>query len=333
MKMKERFDLEEKKLIEILNRFKPKKVLIQIPEGLKKDIFEIIKPLEKRGIEVIISGESCWGACSLALDEAKKFKVDLLIHYGHTKFFKTNFPVAYIEIVDKKNLDKLIERSLEKLEKYKRIGLSFSIQHKEQIRNVTNLLKRAGKEVFLSKKRGLVEYEGQIVGCQYLGLKEIKNNVDCFLVIGNRFHGLGAALAIPKKKVFLVDSYNEVIEDMDELKEKTINQRFFSIEKFKSAKKIGIIIETKFGQNFGNSKIIKEKIERKKKKALIITMSEITPEKIMNFYNIDSFVELACPRIATDDYYKYQKPLLTYKEALVGLDEKKWEDLFEEGFI
>jgi len=53
----------------------------------------------------------------------------------------------------------------------------------------------------------------------------------------------------------------------------------------------------------------------------------------MSFYNIDCFVELGCPRIAIDDFSKYQKPIVTFKEALVGLGEKTWEELLKEGFL
>ncbi|MEM4605884.1 MAG: diphthamide biosynthesis enzyme Dph2 [Candidatus Pacearchaeota archaeon] len=331
--MKERFDFEEKKLLEKIEKIKPKKVLIQIPEGIKKELFELIKPLEKRGIEVIISGETCWGACSIAVNEAKNLGVDLLIHYGHAKFIDSDFPILYIEIKDKTKLDKLIKSSLKYIKEYKKIGLSYSVQHKEQINNIIKILEKERKKVLLSKKKGLVEYEGHIVGCQYEGLKEIKKEVDCFFIMGNRFHALGAALAIPNKPVFLLDTYNNEIKEMGELREKIIKQRFISIEKFRKAKKIGVIIETKLGQKFGYPNFVIEKIKEKKKKPVLITMTEITPEKIMNFYSIEAFIELACPRIATDDYYKYPKPILTYKEALVGLDEKKWEDLFEEGFI
>jgi len=62
-------------------------------------------------------------------------------------------------------------------------------------------------------------------------------------------------------------------------------------------------------------------------------MNEITPEKLMNFYHVDAFVELACPRIAVDDYAKYEKPILTYREALVILEEKSIEELIEKGFV
>jgi 2-(3-amino-3-carboxypropyl)histidine synthase len=62
-------------------------------------------------------------------------------------------------------------------------------------------------------------------------------------------------------------------------------------------------------------------------------MNEVTPDKLMNFYSVDGYVELACPRIAVDDVAKYNKPILTFKEALVALGEKSWEDLIKEGLI
>ena len=65
----------------------------------------------------------------------------------------------------------------------------------------------------------------------------------------------------------------------------------------------------------------------------MITMSELTPDKLMNFYHIDAFVELACPRIALDDFAKYEKPILTMLEAMVGIGEKSWDDVLENGIV
>ena len=62
-------------------------------------------------------------------------------------------------------------------------------------------------------------------------------------------------------------------------------------------------------------------------------MSELTPDKIMNFYNIDAFIELACTRIAIDDFAKYPKPILTFKEALVALDVKSWDEILKIGIV
>ena len=62
-------------------------------------------------------------------------------------------------------------------------------------------------------------------------------------------------------------------------------------------------------------------------------MDEVTQDKLTNFYNIQGFIELACPRIAIEDYGKYDKPIITYRESLVVLNEMKWEDLLEKGFL
>ena len=101
----------------------------------------------------------------------------------------------------------------------------------------------------------------------------------------------------------------------------------------KEAKNVGIIVEIKPGQQFGSPKYLLKKLRAAGKTAVVITMSELTPDKIMNFYSIDAFIELACPRIALDDFAKYHKPILTFKEALVALGEKTWDDILESGIV
>ncbi len=81
------------------------------------------------------------------------------------------------------------------------------------------------------------------------------------------------------------------------------------------------------------SKILIEKLKDQGKNVIIITMSELTPDKIMNFYNIDAFIELACPRIAIDDFAKYPKPILTFREALVAVGELSWNEILDKGIL
>ncbi|MEM3091101.1 MAG: diphthamide biosynthesis enzyme Dph2 [Candidatus Pacearchaeota archaeon] len=325
-------DFEKEFLIKELKKRKPKKVLVQLAEGIKKNAPEISDWIEDLGIECIFSGETAWGACSIAIQEAEALGVDLIIHFGHAEFIHTNFPILYIEVKDILNLNHLLGKSLKFLEKYERIGLSYSIQHRHDIKNIKNFYEKKGKKIILSKKIGNVAYEGHIVGCQYEGLRAIQNDVDCFVVLGNQFHSMGATLAV-QKPVILIDVYNNEIRTMEGLRNKILRQRLISIEKLKEAKNVGIIIEIKPGQKFGSPKYLLEKLRKNGKKTIIITMSELTPDKIMNFYNIDAFIELACPRIALDDFAKYPKPILTFKEALVALGEKTWEEILNSGIV
>ena len=325
-------NFENEKLIRELKRIKPKMVLIQLPEGVKQNALEIKKIFSDLNIECVFSGETCWGGCSIAVDEAKSINADLIVHFGHVEFVKINFPVLYIGIKDELNLIPLLKKSLKEIKPFKKIGLSYSIQHLHDAKKIIDFYKSNGKEVLLSKKKGMVAYEGQIVGCQYSGLKEIENKAECFIIIGNNFHSMGASLCV-NKPVFLVDVYNNEIKNMKSARDKILKQRIISVEKFKEAKRIGIIIGIKQGQKFGSPKFLINKLEKLGKKVIIITMNEITPSKLINFYNIDAFVELACPRIAIDDILMYNKPLITFKETLVALGEKSWDDILNEGLM
>jgi len=325
-------DLEFEKLERELKKRKPKKVLVQLPEGIKIHALEVAEKIQKLGIKVVFSGNTCWGGCSADPQEAKLVEADLIVHFGHAPFYEVNFPIIYVEIKDKINLIPLLKKSLSKIEKYKKIGIAYSVQHRHDLEKIKTFYEKNKKKIILPKKVGRAFYPGHVVGCEYGGLKLIQDQVDCFIIIGNRFHSLGASLAV-KKPVFLLDVYNNEVSNMELFKEKIIKERIISIEKAKKAKVFGILIEVKPGQKFGNPDFLLEKFEGKGKKAILILMNEITPEKLMNFYHVDAFVELACPRIAVDDYAKYEKPILTYREALVILEEKSIEELIEKGFV
>ncbi len=325
-------NFETEYLIKELKKIKPKKVLVQLPEGVKQNAFEIAKVFSDMGIEAVFSGETCWGGCSIGVEEAKSSGADLIVHFGHAKFIDVDFPVLYIEVRDELDLIPLLKKSIKELKDFKKIGLSYSIQHRHDVDKIINFYKENGKEIVLSKKKGMVAYEGHIVGCQYRGLKEIENEVEAFVIIGNNFHSMGAVLSVAKP-VFLVDVYNHEIKNMNGVREKILKQRAISISKFKDAKNIGIITEIKPGQKFGAPELLINKLKSAGKNVILITMSELTPDKLMNFYYVDCFIELACPRIAVDDYAKYRKPIITFKEALVGLGEKTWEEILEKGII
>lgn len=325
-------NFENEKLLKELKRLKPKKVLIQLPEGIKQNSFDILKTFQELKIEAVFSGETCWGGCSVAVDEAKAVNADLIVHFGHSEFTKIDFPVLYIEIKDEINLVPLLKKSLKELKEFKRIGLSYSVQHLNDVKSIVNFYEENGKEVMLSRKKGRVFYEGQIVGCQYSGLKEIESDVECFVIIGNNFHSLGAAISV-EKPVFLIDVYNNEIKSMKGVRDKILRQRILSVEKFKEAKNIGIIIGIKEGQKFGTYTDLIEKFEKAGKNVLAITMNEFSQDKLINFRNIDAFVELGCPRIAIDDFSKYNKTLITYNEALVALGEKSWDEIIKKGIM
>src|SRR5579863_3832452 len=104
------------------------RILLQFPEGLKDKALVHARELEREGNEVFISASPTFGACDLALDEAKTIKADKLIHFGHGEFHKVDFNVEYIEYKIDADLG-ILEETLEYIKNYETIGLITTIQH------------------------------------------------------------------------------------------------------------------------------------------------------------------------------------------------------------
>ncbi len=84
--MKEDFDLELEKIVNKIKEKNYKRVLIQLPFGLKPKALEIAKYIkENTEAEVYIWGGSAYGACDIPIG-VSKFGIDLLVHFGHAMF-------------------------------------------------------------------------------------------------------------------------------------------------------------------------------------------------------------------------------------------------------
>ena len=329
------FDFEEDFVIKEVFKRKAKKILLQLPEGLKPYGFRISNKLEEEtGALIYVSARPCYGGCDLAIKEAEDLEVDLIIHYGHAPFIKNpTIPVIYIKTKIVMTGNAFLKKIEEKFCHKERIGLAATVQYLHLMEDVKKILESQGCDVVIPPKTGVVEYPGQILGCEYSHLKQISSKVDCFLLIGSMFHSLGASLMV-NKPVFSLDPLKERIESMEKLKNKIIKQRYANISKASDMDKFGILIGTKVGQ-FNHRMVLKAKelfIECGKK-TLIIVVDEVSPDSINNFMDIDVFVNTTCPRIAIDDSKRFNKPILTMKESLVVIGKLKWESLIENGFF
>ena len=74
------FKINISKAIKEIKDSKAKTVLIQLPDGLKPKATEIANQLQDYANIYIWSG-TCFGACDIP-----KANVDLLLHFGHTKW-------------------------------------------------------------------------------------------------------------------------------------------------------------------------------------------------------------------------------------------------------
>jgi len=295
-------------LVEQLKQRKAKKVLLQLPEGLKSKSAEIAEFLEKSGIAAVVSAEACYGACDLRDHEAKVMGCDLLVHIGHNKFyidFETAVPVLYYPYYIPYQLNGVDFSSI----KEKRIGIVTTIQHMSLLKDVKDLLEQQGKEAVIG---------GQILGCWFVNAKKIEDSVDAFLFVGSGvFHPLGIKT---EKPLYTYDLETHELEKLDlTLAEK---RRYALIYKCKDAKTFGILVSTKAGQKelLGKAERVRAYLKEKDKRAFIIIMDEITEQKLQAL-RLDAYINTACPRLMDDHF---TKPLINAEDV-----PKIFEDPFE----
>jgi len=98
------------------------RILLQFPEGLKDKALEYASKLEKEGNEVVVSASPSFGACDLAIEEARKIKADKLIHFGHAEFKHVDFNVEYVPYAIDADLS-ILPSALTQLAQYKKLCL------------------------------------------------------------------------------------------------------------------------------------------------------------------------------------------------------------------
>src|SRR3990170_5183614 len=181
---KSTFDFEEKRLKEEIKKRGAKRVLLQLPEGLKAESPRLASVVEKMGAVAIVSADPCYGACDLAVQEAESLDAGLLVHFGHTEMMpQRHVPVVYVEVKTALSVKPCVKKALPLLKLWKRIGLVTTVQHVDMLGEARATLLDAGKGVVVGNT-GQLKYAGQVTGCDYSNATAIAKDVDVFLFIG-----------------------------------------------------------------------------------------------------------------------------------------------------
>jgi len=329
--MKVIFDLEEGRLREEIIRRGAKRVLIQLPEGLRSEAPRLASIVENAGALAIVSGDPCYGACDLAISEAESLSADLIAHYGHSALPTLwRLPVVYFEARARIDVNKVVMESLAFLEQWKRVGLVTTVQHIDKLEEAKTILAEAGKTVLVGNA-GHLPYPGQIMGCDYSNAESIRDGVDAFLFLGGgTFHAIGLAIAVMKPTV-IADVYEGRIRSIELEVQKIIKKRWMLLSKAKECRNFGVLIGLKPGQKDIKSALkIKDLLVEDGKNVTLLALREINNSVLLQFPTLEAYVDTACPRLSFDDF---QKPVLTINEALTMLGKIKWESLLTEGWF
>jgi 2-(3-amino-3-carboxypropyl)histidine synthase len=336
--MSQQYDLELDKIRDLVQKKLYTKILVQMPEGMLglplKMIFEEFNSLDT---EFILSGDSSYGVCDIAIDLAIRLECDLLIHFGHTEF-------GFEEMITSKggkkldimlvpssvpyNISSFSELLLEELNSLKwfNIGLVATAQHLNLIKDL---------KVFLISKgfKPVIKRDGQILGCNLINIRYDIDNIDGIISLhAGNFHTYGLILstAIP---ILQLDPYSGKMNFFGEKdRNKLIQKRYSIIHKAREAKFWGVLSSTKIGQYHPHQIKQAEKLLIKHNKSKISIIAEnLNHKSLSNITWIEAWVDTACPRLI-DDQVSYPVPILNFKEFLYLFNEMSWNDLLKNGF-
>jgi 2-(3-amino-3-carboxypropyl)histidine synthase len=325
--------IDENRIFQIIESRKPKYVALNGPEPLLPKIQLVSEKIERKfDIVSYIIGERSWGSCDLNTHAAEMLNADVLFNIGHTISFE-NFgdKVFMINAFDDISFDKVAVKCANSLKsKFNTISLVTDSQHIQQIPAVKKIFEEYGFSVLIGKGKGQLN-SAQVFGCEFHPVHSIATKIEAFIFLGqSRFHSIGVALST-ERPTYMLDPYFEEFLLMNGEAEIIKKKSILSVYKSLDARKIGIIIGLKEGQ-FANIKALEIRKELTKLgiDTQLIALTEISNEKLQNFKELDAFIQVACPRLGTDNYFS--KPVLSVPQslALIKLLKKEpIEDFFK----
>jgi 2-(3-amino-3-carboxypropyl)histidine synthase len=308
-----------------------KTIAVQVPEGLKRSIFPLVEYLEREtGAIVLVCADPCYGACDVVNYELKNMDVDCVIHLGHLEIPTVeNFwiPTLFVNAISTLDVSPVVEKAVPSLVGT-RIGVVTTAQHLPMLEIAEAVLKKHALEPVIPQGDERMGAKGQILGCNFSAGTSIANHVDSFLFIGSgMFHPVGLLLST-RKPVIAADPYTNTVkkQEIEDLKNNLLRQRYGAILAARNARKFGILIGVKRGQQrLKLALTIKTMLDAAGKTSFFITLDDFSYEALQGFSDLECYVSTACPRIAIDDYNMYKKPIITPMELEIVLGRREWE--------
>ena len=286
----------------IAKKIKERRILLQVPEGLKTEVPKIVEILERHGKEVIVDIDPTYGACDLRINEMKAVNAEAILHIGHAPMF--NYPnVYYVEWRRDADIE-AVERSIKEIAR----GRRFCLATTANLRWVLEKLKNIEGAV-VGKGSWRIPLEGVVLGCDTSAC-DVDADINIFVGDGY-FHPL-AIWVNTKRPTFVVypDGRWEEVSF-----ERLVRKRLALLGSI-SGKRVGILVSSKIGQN--RWPLARELYDLAKEKGYIprIYVSDYIDPLYLLGLEEDFFVYTGCPRVPIDDAERYDKPLLTPEEFL-----------------
>ncbi|MGA1792313.1 MAG: diphthamide biosynthesis enzyme Dph2 [Thermoplasmatota archaeon] len=335
------FDVDIEGMIELLKEKNYEKVLLQVPEGLKRGALSLAEHIERETrARVFVDAEISYGACDHAGTRARLLGIEAVLHLGHAEipsmssecsvpvhFFPTFMKIEMGPIL--RGLEEVLERS-----KDKRFGIATTVQHVGAMEILKDELKKRGRMGVVGGPGSREDLPGQVLGCSFHSPRSVSQEVDSYIYLGTgNFHPVGMVNAV-KKPVWGIDPMTGAVTGYGEKDlEDFLRKRWAAISKarewIEKEGRIGIVLGTKPGQKREAlaGDILNTCLSKGCRTSMLV-LDHVDPMKLRSL-GVDVAVITACPRIAYDDISRYISEnvvVVTYQEALIALGVEEWEN-------
>ena len=306
--------IDEERIFKEIEAKKPASVSLNGPDGILPQVQETAMNITRRfGIPAYVLADTTWGTCDLNSNGSKVLGAEIQFNIGHTintESIEKN--LILINAFDDVEFDSVAKKCVDIL-KGKQISLVTDSQHLHQMDRVNEILTNGGVQVKIGKGKGQLN-DGQVFGCEFYPATELKEKVEAYVFLGqSNFHAAGIALST-NKPTYVLDPYFNEVREVTEFAQKLKKKATLAIYKAADAQSFGIIIGLKEGQL---SKVFalkfKKELEKEGKTVQLFALTDITNERLKNLKGIDAFIQVACPRISTDN--QFDKPVLSTPQA------------------
>ncbi|KAM8977058.1 2-(3-amino-3-carboxypropyl)histidine synthase subunit 1 [Pelodytes ibericus] len=327
------YNFEIPKTIWRIQQCSAKRVALQMPEGLLMFACAIADIIERfTSAETVVMGDVTYGACCVDDYTARALGADFLVHYGHSCLIPIDatkgIRMLYVFVDIKIDTSHFVDTIRFNFPRGSLLAFVSTVQFVSALQAAYHAL-RSEYEVIVPQCKPLSP--GEILGCTS---PRLEKSVDVVVYLGDgRFHLESVMIANPNTKAFRYDPYSKVFSREYYEHSTMLKNRSEAIATAASAKSWGLIFGTLGRQ--GSPKILEHLESRLQAlgfRYVRLLLSEIFPNKLKLFPEVEAWVQVACPRLSIDWGTAFSKPLLTPYEASVALKEAEWQNTYPMDF-
>ncbi len=298
-------------VVDVLRGLGVSRVLLQCAPGLRGDVLDSwCDFLGERGVDVVVSGSSCWGPCDVAVDECRLFGCDAVLHVGHWWFgceggvqvvWLGDVPVVFAPYFYDLDVGACCEDVVEVVRDrgFRRVLVCCTQQYYPLARYLVSVLRSCGVDVVCDR----VTY----LGCEVVNLRQFRGSIDCVVAVsGGYFLGVGFFCVFDGDvPVIQYDPHSRRFLDVSSVVRRLIGIKLSRLVDLLSRgfKRVGVVVSRKFGQcRFALAVRVRDFLRSRLRGVRVdLLVFDDVPLEVLDELPYDVYVNTACPRLGLDD--------------------------------